>query len=310
MYARIFAGVVFAGVLFAAVTVWAMLQMLSEVRRGELAERLGAGHDIPQLLRARQMDTVGVLLGPVGRWLHNLRLRAGERGTVAELLVVVGLLAGVTPLLLSAVLDGPVVWLGVLAGAAPILLLMARAAARSRRLSAQLSDALDIVARALRAGHAFTDALRMAAAELPAPIGEELAQTAEEHRLGLELRECLTGLVERVPESFDVRLFVGAVLLNRDTGGNLIEVLENMAETIRDRVVFEGKVRALTAEVRTSAAILASLPFLAAVALAAVQPDYLSPLLQPGLGRTLLTAGVVSMGLGVLVMRRLSQVEV
>jgi tight adherence protein B len=83
-----------------------------------------------------------------------------------------------------------------------------------------------------------------------------------------------------------------------------------MAETIRDRVVFEGKVRALTAEVRTSATILGSLPFLAAVALATVQPDYLSPLWEPGLGRTLLTGGLVSMVLGVLVMRRLSQVEV
>jgi tight adherence protein B len=127
--------------------------------------------------------------------------------------------------------------------------------------------------------------------------------------LGLELRECLEGLNNRVPESFELRLFTGAVMLNRDTGGNLIEILENLARTIRERVVFEGKVKALTAEVRASANILSSLPIGAAVLLAVVEPNYLIPLTEPGLGQYMVAGGFVSMSIGMYLMRRLAEVE-
>jgi tight adherence protein B len=125
----------------------------------------------------------------------------------------------------------------------------------------------------------------------------------------MELRPCLESLLRRVPHCFELRLLVGAVLLNRETGGNLVEILDRLADTVRERLVFEGKVRALTAEVRVSAIILSFMPFAAAAVLTWVDATYLLPLTEPGLGRTMLFGATLSMVAGMLLMRRLAQVE-
>jgi tight adherence protein B len=176
-------------------------------------------------------------------------------------------------------------------------------------ITQQIPDTLDLMGRALRSGHAFGDALRVAGEESPAPIGEEFGRAAEEHRLGIELRAALEGLAARTPENFELRMLVSGVMLNRETGGNLIEMLENMAEVVRERLVFEGKVKALTAEVRTSAAILSALPFFAALGIMWARPGYLEPLFEPGPGQYMLAYGLCSMVVGLFVMRRISDVE-
>ena len=122
--------------------------------------------------------------------------------------------------------------------------------------------------------------------------------------------DCLESLVVRNSGNFDISLFVGAVLLHRETGGNMVEMLDHMAEMMREQQTFKQKVKALTAEVRMSAVILGVLPFLVTGALAVMQPNYLLPLIQTSLGNKLLGVAVASLVLAGVVMRRLARVEV
>lgn len=279
------------------------------LRRDELERRLGPGGVATRVALAREADAVADLLGPVGGWLADLQRRAGWRQGVSGTVLATLALAGAGALSGLRLGWGVGLALAVVAGALPTLWVARQAAARSRQAAAQLPDALDLMARAMRAGHAFSDALRLAADDTPAPLGEELSEIAEEHRLGLDLRTSLHGLVARLPESFEVRLLVAAILLNRETGGNLIEILEHIGETVRERMVFDARVQALTAEVRMSATILAILPFGAAALLMVTEPSYLVPLTQPGWGLRMLSGGLVMMSLGLFVMNRLSRVE-
>jgi tight adherence protein B len=309
MISQTLAGIVFAGVCAAAALAFLSFRAVSEARRAELSRRLGPEDAALHLLRTgRPAIGEGLALAPL-RWFDGLRLHSGRTESNAELLIGVLALAGAGVGMLALVVDGAAVWLGLTLALLPLWLLERAGRLRARKVTTQLPDALDLISRALRAGHALPDALRVAAAESRAPIGEELSRTVEEHRLGVELRTALGGLVERVPESFELRLWVGAMLLNRETGGNLIEVLEHLADTVRERVVFEGKVKALTAEVRASAAILASLPFLTAGLLSVMEPGYLFPLVRSSLGHTMLIGGTASLTIGLAAMRRLSHVE-
>jgi tight adherence protein B len=303
-------GLVTAGmVLGAAALLWGARASWSDARREEIARRIGPNEALPRLVAARQPDALAASLGALGAWLHGLRGRAGRGGSASAVAApALGFaVVGVAALVWAGAGLGAVG--GVFAAGIPVWKLLWEADARARKIAEQLPDALDLIARAMRAGHAWVDALGRASQEIPAPLGLELGLVAEEHRLGIELRPCLEALLQRVPTSFELRLLVGAVLLNRETGGNLIEILDHLSETVRDRLLFESKVRALTAEVRASAAILAVLPFASALLLTWVQPDYLLPLLSPGLGRSLLMGGLASMGVGLLLMRRVARVE-
>lgn len=275
----------------------------------ELARRLGPREDALRLTQVVPIDTLGAWLGPPGRWLHRLSVRAGSTLTVTRILgLSVGWgVAGV--LLLSAIRPGPMAAMGALLGALPVVWLAREAKHRNRLLTEQIPDAFDLIGRALRSGHAFPEALRLAANELPAPVRDVLGPTAEQNRLGMDLRACLDDLVERVPENFAIRLFASSVLLHRETGGNLIEILEGLADTVRERVIFEEKVLALTAEVRLSARILEALPFVAAIAILFASPTYLDPLFRPGPGRALLLGAALMMLAGVLLIRNISQVR-
>ncbi len=244
------------------------------------------------------------------RWLRQLIERAGSRASEQDLFLFTGLLSFVGLVGSLALFRGPAALLGLSLGLVPLLGLRREANERAARLADQRPEALDRIARTLRAGHAFSDALRSAGDEMPAPVGEELARVSEMHRLGIDMRDCLGALAERNAGSFDIRLFVGAVLLHRETGGNLIEMLDHIAETVRERQTFQRKVGALTAEVRVSALILGALPFLVCAFLLVFQPGYLAPLLKSELGHQMLAVGGGSLLLGALVMRQLARVEV
>jgi tight adherence protein B len=166
------------------------------------------------------------------------------------------------------------------------------------------------MARTLRAGHALSDALRTAAAEMPTPIAEEFGRVYEEHHLGVDLRKALLHLAERNPSNFDLRLVVSSLLLQRQTGGNLVELLDNIAATVRARFVFDAKVRALTAEAKLSALVLAALPFLVGLAIAAMRPGYLRPLVTEPMGMWLLASASVAFVTGLILLRNIAQVEV
>jgi tight adherence protein B len=212
-------------------------------------------------------------------------------------------------IVLGIITRGPMALLGAIFGVVPILMLNAKATERARSLSELLPDALDLIARSLQAGHGLADAMKLCSEEMPSPVSDEFGRVFEENSLGRDLRDSFETLTLRNPRNFDLKLFVSSVLLQRDTGGNLIEILGNISKTIRDCFVFHRKVKALTAESRLSALILGGLPFVVTFLIMMMRPEYLTPLVTDPIGHWMLGFCFVSFTSGILVMRRISQIE-
>ena len=180
---------------------------------------------------------------------------------------------------------------------------------RLKRFEEQLPEALDLIGRALRAGHAFSSALQMAGDELPEPIGEEFRQTFDEINFGVPTHAALENLAARVP-STDLGFFVIAVLIQRESGGNLSEVLDNISAIIRERLKLFGKVRALAAEGKFSAVVLSILPFVTAFLLYLINPGFMSLLWTEPVGVYLIWGSVFFMILGAIWMRKIIRIHV
>lgn len=238
-------------------------------------------------------------------------LRQSDAGlTVAELLAA-SALAGCATLLVGLVARlGPAAlpMAGVAAFLPTVALLVSRRR-RSDRVSEQLPDALDMLSRALRAGHTLATAFETAANELPAPLAVELGRVFEAQRLGRPLDEALLGVVERIPGNADVRMLAVAVTIQRETGGNLAELLGRLAETIRARQRFFWKLRGLTAEGRASAVVLGALPFAVAAGVTLLSPGYLAPLVADRAGQLVLGYAVLSWLVGVAWLKRMAMVD-
>lgn len=304
--------VVFIGLATAGSFLYWGLRGREEVASRELARRLGTLTEKSEdrLFRIQVRDQAADALGDMGRALDAIIRQAGEEMTVTDLLGRCGVFGFVGLIIMLAATKSAFGVVGLLVGLVPLLILSSRGAARARRLSEQLPDALDLVGRSLQAGHGFSDALRMCAEEMPLPIAQEFGRVYEEHNLGRDFRECLVSLVDRNPSNFDLKIFVSAVLLQRDTGGNLIEILDNIAKTVRDRFVFTAKVKALTAEARISAVILSMIPLFVATTLAVVRRSYLQPLVSDPIGNVFLVAAISMFVFGIIVMYQLSKVDV
>ncbi len=299
---------VFVATLLAGQFVYWTIEGRRQARERDLARRLGtAGLDAlreaPSLLRESRLPATNDRLDALLRAAGGTTDREGFVAQVA----ISGML-GV--FLLAALLRSPLALVGLVAGLAPWVVLLRQAEARARRIMEQLPDALDLLARSLQAGHGLSEALRGAAEELPLPLAEEFGRVHEAQNLGRDLRDALGDLCRRNPTSFELQLFTSAVLLQRDTGGNLVELLNNLARTLRDRFTFEGKLRALTAEARFTAWVLGGLPFVVGGLLLVVQPDYLRPLVEDSTGQALLVGCGSSFLVGVVLMQRASRVEV
>jgi tight adherence protein B len=198
---------------------------------------------------------------------------------------------------------------GVAGAALPWLWLSRRRTQRLRRLEQQLPLALDLIGRALRAGHALPTAIKMVGEETSDPIAREFRQLSEETNFGMGLPEALTRLAQRVPLD-DVRFFVIAVLIQRETGGNLAELLDNIASIVRARLKLLGQVRTLSAEGRLSSWILSALPFVMAAALNVVNPEFMQVLWTDPTGRKLVGGALVAMALGMLWMRKIIRIRI
>jgi tight adherence protein B len=144
---------------------------------------------------------------------------------------------------------------------------------------------------------------------MPVPIAVEIGRCFEELQLGGEFRTAVRNLSLRAPENIDLRIFATSLIIQHETGGNLVEILDTIAQTIRERYKFFGKLHALTTEVRLSGYVLGALPFVCGVAIAMLNPKYLRPLFADPLGRTIVLGGAVLWGLGGLWMRRLARVD-
>lgn len=311
--------VIIALTLFAAIAAGAVMLFLywgavsrEDERQAQLARRLGTAVEEPEddIFRVASDPSLADQLGGIGTRLREMLVEAGEPYDMQGLTTRCAGAALIGVLFFGILTRGPLAVVGLAAGLVPILLLNSQANSRARKLSEQLPDALDLVARSLQAGHGLTDALKLCAEEMPAPVADEFGRIFEEANLGRDLRASFTLLSERNPRNFDLKLFVSSVLLQRDTGGNLIEILTNISRTIRDRFVFEAKVSALTAEARISALILGSLPFGILGLITFMRPDYLLPLIEDPLGNKLAAGAIFWFGIGVTVMRNVSKVDV
>lgn len=197
----------------------------------------------------------------------------------------------------------------VLGGATPFVYLYRKKQQRMLAFLNQLPDALDLVARALLSGHTLMVGMKMVGDEFSDPIGTEFDRTVDEISFGIGVPEALKSLAHRV-DCPDLHFFVIAVIIQRETGGNLAEIIQNISRLIRKRFELQGRVRALTAEGRSSAVILVALPFVVALGLSLLKPDYLEVLFTEPLGRGMLAFSGLTLSLGVLVIRKITKIKV
>jgi tight adherence protein B len=203
----------------------------------------------------------------------------------------------------------PTVLLTCAAAVLPLLHVLHARNRRLRRIEEQLPDAVDLIGRALRAGHAFPQSLKMVGDEMRDPIAGEFRYLFDQVNYGTSMQDALIRLTTRVP-SMDLKYFVIAVLIQRETGGNLAELLDNIASIIRARLKLLGTIRVLSAEGRLSAWILSLLPFGAALVIQLVNPGFLRVLWTDPAGLKVVGGALFMMGMGILVMRRIIRIRV
>jgi tight adherence protein B len=191
----------------------------------------------------------------------------------------------------------------------PIIYLHLLIKRRSNLLELQLPDVLDFISRAMQAGHSFSVAMQMAASEAPEPIKAEFSKTQSELNFGIPAQKALGDLADRM-DSTDLRFFVIAVIINREVGGDLSSLLNNLSSIIRNRLEMRASILALSAEGRLSAVILNVLPFLIGLVLYWIQPQIISVLWKSEIGLDLLTMSLVLMGLGIFWMSRIIRIKV
>jgi len=199
--------------------------------------------------------------------------------------------------------------MGAALGLLPTVWLLMRRRKRLRRIGEQLPDALDLLGRALRAGHSLTAGLGVIAEEMAAPISQEFSRVYEEQNLGIPLEEAMDAMTDRVPQ-VDMRFFVTAVLIQRQTGGDLAEILDKLGYVIRERFKVYGQVQALTAEGRLSGVVLMVLPILIFFGVYQINRPYLELLFSDPMGRTMMTVAIVLQIAGALVIRKIVNIKV
>lgn len=180
---------------------------------------------------------------------------------------------------------------------------------RMGKFEQQLPDALGLIARALRSGHAFTSGMKLAADEFPDPLGPEFNETLDEINFGVNVAEALKNMANRI-ECTDLKFFVVSVILQRETGGNLAEIIEGLAHLIRERFKFRGKIRILTAEARMSATVLYLMPFFLAAYLFFFQNQFIRPLYTDPIGKVLIAITAVLMVVGYFIIKQIIKIEV
>jgi tight adherence protein B len=246
-----------------------------------------------------------------GAGLAKLIDQSGVRTTPSAVLVmslVVGIVAALLVSILVHVPFLPIV--ALVAGlAAPTLYLMFQRSRRMAKFEEQFPEALDLLARALRAGHAFQTAMGMVADDLKEPVGKEFRKTFDQQNFGLPLRDALFQLADRIP-LMDVRFFTTAVLIQRDTGGNLAEILDNLSHVVRERFRIRREIRTKTAHGRFTGLVLLALPASLGVILTVLNPDHMNLLFDHRIGHMLIGTAIVMETVGFFWIRKILDLEV
>jgi tight adherence protein B len=241
------------------------------------------------------------------RWIEQSGLKMSISGVL-----LIGVGAGaLCAILVTMLTRSP---FGIPAGfaigfALPFMFLKFKRTKRLRAFEEQFPEALDLIARALKAGHAFATGLKMAADELDEPVGPEFRKTFDEQNFGLPLKDALENLTLRIP-ILDVRFFSTAVLIQRETGGNLSEILENLAHVVRERFKILRQVRVYTAHGRLTGYVLLALPAVLSIALMFINPDHMNMLFREHMGQILLMVAIVMQIIGYIWIKQVVKIEV
>jgi tight adherence protein B len=257
------------------------------------------------------LPAIDKALGGANSSLAKLIEQSGVTTTPSAIMifcVLAGVLSGVIALV---ILRRPLfaIIAAVAGGVVPILWLRHKRSARLKRFEEQFPDALDLLSRALRAGHAFQTAMGMVAEELPAPVGVEFKKGFEQQNFGLPVREVLDLMAERVP-ILDVKFFATAVTIQRETGGNLAEILDNLAHVVRERFKILRQVRVHTAHGRFTGYVLLALPAALAVALMFINPTHMKLLFEERMGHTMIAGAIIMQAIGYVWIRKIIKIEV
>jgi tight adherence protein B len=249
-----------------------------------------------------------LLMVPGTRKLNMFIQQAAVEMTAGMLITLALLLAWLVfliclalslPLLLAAML-------GLISGVVPFVVIAVIRQRRFLRFEEVFPDAIDLLGRAVRAGHAFTTGLDLIAKELPSPVSDEFARAYEQQNLGLPIRDALQNLINRVPLP-DVRIFVTALLIQRESGGNLAEILDNLAYVIRERFKLMRQIRVYTAQGRLSLYLLVAIPPFMGIMIYFMNREYIMRLFTDPIGHSLLIAGVIMQVVGYFVIRKIIQ---
>lgn len=312
---------VFIAVAAGVIAIWMVVSEVRERRR--LARRLGRVASPSAQDKAAKVDILregltdalskvnwGAWLAAPAAYLDRLLEQANVR---IKPLTLLAMCAALALFGFSAVLALPVPLfirpLGVLAGLLPLGWVYLARRRRLRAFEAQLPEALGMLARAMRAGHSLPTALHMVGEEMPPPVGEEFLRVYEAQNLGLPLEQAMEEMAARVP-LVDVQFLVTAISIQRQTGGDLCEILDKLGYVIRERFKLYGQVRALTAEGRLSGWVLNALPVVVFIALLTLNPDYVLLLFRDPLGRKMVTVAGIMQVVGALAIRKIVNIKV
>ena len=316
--------IVFIFALFLVFGAYLLATRGTDAKRDRLQKRLGEA-----LLHSAHTEDVEVVLARNELlseipWLNRslVRMQAAmqmkrildqaDLQITPSRLVMFSIMAGILGALAVTVVS-PMILLaiggGFLAAAMPFAHVWWRRKKRFAAFLEHLPDALDLMCRGLMAGHGFAEAMHMVSSEMPEPVATEFRKTYEEQNLGLSLKLALENLTQRIP-LLDLRMCVTAVLIQRETGGNLAEILEKVAYTIRERFRIMGDLKTLTTSSRMSAWLLCGLPIFVAIAVTVLNPDYMSVLWRDPRGHWLIAAAMFLQVTGMLIVRKILNIKI
>jgi tight adherence protein B len=315
---------VFVFALFLVLGAYLLATHGTDKKRAKLQKRLNEA-----LLHSAHTEDIDVVLARnelmseipwVNRTLINLQaalqlkrmLDQADLHITPSRLLMFSFMAGMLGALAASVLTVfiPIMVLaGVVCAAIPLVHVYWRRKKRFDSFLEQLPDALDLISRALSAGHAFSEALHMVSIEMPEPIATEFRKAYEEQNLGLSVKLALENLTQRMP-ILDLKMCVTAVLIQRETGGNLAEILEKVAYTIRERFRIMGDLKTLTTSSRMSAWLLCGLPIFVAVTVTVMNPDYMSVLWKDPRGHYLIAVAMTMQITGMLIVRKILKIKI
>jgi tight adherence protein B len=243
--------------------------------------------------------------------IQDALLQAGMKfraGNFLLLCVFSGVVAGLATVLYTR--NPAIAWAAlIIGGFLPYSVVSYRRQKRFERFEELFPEAIDTLARAVRAGHAFTTAIEMIFNEVAEPLATEFRKLFEEQKFGMPVRDALMNLTERVP-LVDVKFFVTAVMLQRETGGNLAEILDNLSYVIRERFKIQRQVRVHTAQGRLTMALLMAMPPTVVTILLVFSPDFVRPLFYDPIGHALLVLSIALQTVGYFVIRKIIKIQV